>query len=74
MQICEEIGRQICSHGRRIHPLETLARIDAVDIGAIKDVVNRYVYDRDLALAAYGPLHGLPDYNELRKRTYWYQY
>jgi predicted Zn-dependent peptidase len=68
--VCEDIGRQIASHGRRIHPTEAIARIDAVDVNAIKAVANRYFYDRDFALSAIGGIHELPDYNALRSQTY----
>ncbi len=33
--VCEEIGRQVLVYGRRVHPMEMLARIDAVDIPAV---------------------------------------
>lgn len=72
--ICEDIGRQVLTYGRRMHPTEIVARIDAVDANAIKLAANRYFYDRDFALAAVGNLHELPDYNWLRRRTYWIRY
>jgi processing peptidase subunit beta len=63
---CEEIGRQLLTIGRRIHPVEMLARIDAVDKHAVHECAQRYFYDRDHALAAIGPLHELPDYYNFR--------
>lgn len=68
--VCEDIGRQMLCHGRRMHPLETVARINAVDLGAVKRAAQRFVYDRDFALAACGPVFELPDYPTLRRRTY----
>lgn len=68
--VCEEIGRQMISHGRRIHPAEVIARIDAVDLGAVKRAAHRFLIDRDFALAACGPVYELPDYVTLRRRTY----
>jgi processing peptidase subunit beta len=62
------------TYGRRIHPAEALDRVDAVDANAVKACANRYFYDRDPALAAIGPLTELPDYNWLRRRTYWLRY
>jgi processing peptidase subunit beta len=73
-QICEEIGRQTLTYGRRMHPTEVLARIDAVDVNAIKLCANRFFYDTDFALAAIGPIDELPDYNWLRRKTYWLRY
>lgn len=68
--IAEEIGRQMLVYGRRIPMTEWFARIDAVDEDAIKRVANKYLYDRELAVTARGPIHSLPDYNWLRSRTY----
>ncbi len=61
--IAEDIGRQLLTYKRRLHPTEVLARIDAVDAAQIKQTARRYFYDRDHALAAIGPIWELPDYN-----------
>jgi len=68
--VCEAIGREVTSHGRRIHPLEAIARIQAVDAKAIKNLAAETWYDRDHALAAIGPIHELPDYNRSRRKSY----
>jgi len=68
--VFEEVGRQIMSHGRRIHPSEALARIDAVDQIAVQNCIRRLFYDQDHALAAIGPIWELPDYNFIRRRSY----
>ncbi|GJQ15632.1 hypothetical protein GpartN1_g7423.t1 [Galdieria partita] len=70
----EEVGRQLLVYGRRIPLLEMFARIDAVDISTLKRVANRYIYDRDPAVAAMGPIFTLPDYNWIRRRTFWNRY
>lgn len=68
--MAEEIGRQMLVYGRRIPVAEWFARIDAVDSTAIRRISNKYIYDREIAVAAMGPIHDLPDYNWLRRRTF----
>jgi len=72
--ICEDIGRQILSYGRRLHPAEVYQRIQQIDAAAVKAAANRFLYDRDHALAAVGPIHELPDYMEIRRKSYWLRY
>lgn len=72
--ICEDLGRHMLQYGRRIHPLEILGRIDAVDKGAIHAAAKRFLFDTDFALAAHGPTLELPDYNWFRRRTFWMRY
>jgi mitochondrial-processing peptidase subunit beta len=68
--VAEEIGRQLLVYGRRVPMSEWFARIDAVDVDAIKRVANKYMFDREVAITAMGPIHSLPDYNWIRRRTY----
>jgi len=70
-QTADDIGRQLLTYGRRIHPIEMMNRIDAVDVNSIKHTARRFLYDRDHALAAMGPIWELPDYNYIRRRSYW---
>ncbi|CAL5325903.1 unnamed protein product [Camellia sinensis] len=72
--IAEDIGRQLLTYGRRIPYAELFARIDAVDASTVKRVANRFIFDQDVAIAAMGPIQGLPDYNWFRRRTYWLRY
>ncbi|KAL4184348.1 hypothetical protein AMTRI_Chr10g225150 [Amborella trichopoda] len=72
--IAEDIGRQLLTYGRRIPVAELFARIDAVDVSTVKRVANRFIFDRDIAIAAMGPIQSLPDYNWFRRRTYWLRY
>ncbi|CAI9109797.1 OLC1v1009701C2 [Oldenlandia corymbosa var. corymbosa] len=72
--VAEDIGRQLLTYGRRIPYPELFARIDAVDVNTVKRVANRFIYDKDVAIAALGPIQGLPDYNWFRRRTYWLRY
>jgi processing peptidase subunit beta len=72
--ICEDIGRQVLTYGRRMHPTEVMARIDAVDAQAVKNCATRYFYDRCHALAAIGPIYELPDYDWIRRKSYYLRY
>jgi len=72
--VVEDIGRQMLTYGRRIPIPELFARIDAVDASTVKRVANRFIFDQDVAIAAMGPIQGLPDYNWFRRRTYLLRY
>jgi len=72
--IAEDIGRQLLCYGRRIHPAEQIARIDAVDVNAVKLAARRFFYDRDHALAAIGNTHELPNYLDRRRWSYWVKF
>lgn len=71
---CEDIGRQMLTYGRRLSLAETNVRIDNITTEDIRSAADKLINDEDIALAAVGPLHELPDYNWLRRRTYWVRY
>lgn len=71
--ICEDIGRQMLTYGRRIPLPEMEARIDAVDVKTVKDVCTKYIYDRCPAVVGVGPTEAFPDYTEIRSRMYWFK-
>lgn len=70
----EDIGRQMLTYGRRISNVEMFARIDALTTADIKATANKIINDEDHALAAIGPIFELPDYNWIRRRSYWHRY
>lgn len=57
--ITEDIGRQITSLGRVVDPAEVEGKIQAVSVQDIKDVAQKYLWDRDIALVGYGRIDGL---------------
>jgi len=71
--ICEDIGRQMLCYGRRIPLHELEARIDAVDADMVREVCDKYIWDKCPAVAAIGPIENCPDYTEIRSKMYWYR-
>merc|ERR1719433_399137 len=69
--ICEDIGRQMLTYGRRIPLPELDQRIEMIDAKTIRDVATKYIYDRCPAIAGIGPTEQLPDYNRVRGGMYW---
>jgi len=80
--ICEDIGRQVLTYGRRIPLEEMFARIDSVSPATINAAASEFIDDCDLAFVSVGPKDDpkahpktvIPDYNWLRRRTYWLRY
>ena len=70
----DSLGRQMLTYGRVMPPAEFFARVDALGVADVKAVADQVVNDQDHALAAVGPLHELPDYNWIRRRSYWLRY
>ncbi|KAI3888806.1 hypothetical protein MKX03_002085 [Papaver bracteatum] len=72
--VAEDIGRQLLTYGRRIPFAELMARIDVVDASTVKRVANRFIFDKEVAIAAMEPIQKLPYYNWFRRRTYLNRY
>ncbi|TFJ85105.1 hypothetical protein NSK_003528 [Nannochloropsis salina CCMP1776] len=70
----DNLGRQMLTYGRVMSPAEFFARVDALTVADVKAAADQVVNDQDHALAAVGPLHELPDYNWIRRRSYWLRY
>ncbi|KAF8194153.1 Metalloenzyme, LuxS/M16 peptidase-like protein [Pholiota molesta] len=62
----EDIGRQLVTSGRRFTPQQIEQAIDAVSVDEIKRVAQKYLWDKDIAIAAVGSIEGLLDYNRIR--------
>lgn len=67
--IAEDIGRQLVTSGRRMSPKQIEFAVDAVTTAEIKQVAQKYLWDKDIAIAALGSIEGLLDYNRIRADT-----
>ncbi|TRY82964.1 hypothetical protein DNTS_009631 [Danionella cerebrum] len=72
--ICDDIGRQILTYGRRIPLTEWDARIEAVTPRILQDVCSKYIYDKCPAVVGVGPIEQLTDYNRVRTSMYWLRF
>ncbi|CAM9571830.1 unnamed protein product [Chrysoparadoxa australica] len=69
-----DMTQQITSQGRCLHPTEVFARLDDLDTKSVKACAEKFINDECHALAAIGPIYELPDYNWIRRRSYWLRY
>lgn len=67
--VAEDIGRQIVTSGRRLAPQEIEAAVDSVSVGDVMRVAKKYLWDKDIAVAAVGRVEGLQDYSRVRFAT-----
>jgi len=71
---CMELGQQILAYGRGLPPAEMILRIEAIDAEEVKRVAYKYLNDGEVAVTALGPLHGMPQYYDLRRATGMHRY
>ncbi|KDQ11106.1 hypothetical protein BOTBODRAFT_190057 [Botryobasidium botryosum FD-172 SS1] len=64
--IAEDIGRQLVTTGRRFTPKQIENAVDAVTPAEIQRVAQKYLWDKDIALAAVGQTECLLDYARIR--------
>ena len=69
-----DIGWQLLSYDRRIPSAEVATRIDSITLEDVRGTANKHLFDEDHALVAVGPTYGLPDYNWIRRRSYWHRF
>jgi predicted Zn-dependent peptidase len=68
--IADLLGVDYLHHERVIHPAEVAARVQAVTIEDVRSAAEETFYDNDFALSAFGNVHELPAYQDLRVLTY----
>jgi hypothetical protein len=59
--VCEDLARQLLCFNRRVTTEEVVAKIDAVDVAAVRRLGRGLLGGDGLALSAVGPLKKLPD-------------
>ncbi|KAG8952906.1 hypothetical protein FRC04_003357 [Tulasnella sp. 424] len=64
--IAEDIGRQLVTTGRRFSPRQIEMAVNAVTPEEIQRVAQKYLWDKDFALAAVGRTEGILDYQRIR--------
>ncbi|KAF7030143.1 hypothetical protein CFC21_041749 [Triticum aestivum] len=67
--VSENNGRQMLTYGRVMPFLELFARIDAVDCDTVMETAKEFIIDKDVALAAVGPISNLPELSWFRSQT-----
>merc|ERR1719188_559187 len=71
---CDEVGKQVLAYGRGIPAAEMFLRIEAVDAEEVKRVAYKYLNDAEISTTALGPLHGMPQYYDLRRASGMHRY
>ncbi|WP_421782838.1 M16 family metallopeptidase [Kiloniella litopenaei] len=64
---CEQLAQQLMIFDRAIPVEETVAKIDAVDVGMVQDFAQQFLKS-PITLAAMGPLGNLENREQLQKR------
>ncbi|KAK9474069.1 Metalloenzyme, LuxS/M16 peptidase-like protein [Dipodascopsis tothii] len=64
--VAEDIGRQIVTTGRRVEAAQIEKIVDAITVADVQAFAQKYIYDKDIAIAALGSIEGLLDYNRIR--------
>ncbi|MEM7241418.1 MAG: pitrilysin family protein [Pseudomonadota bacterium] len=64
---CERIARMLIIHGRVPSLDEVIAKVDAVDVAAVRDFAAQLIAQKP-ALALYGPVSQAPDFEKITKQ------
>jgi len=71
---CRTLGKEVLAYGRGLPPAEMVLRIDAIDAEEVKRVAWKYLNDNEISVTGLGPLHGMPQYFDLRRMTCTHRY
>lgn len=71
---CMDMGVQMLYAGWRRNLEQTYTEVESIKYDVIKQVGNKYIYDRCPAVAAIGPIETLTDYTRIRAGMYWIRY
>jgi processing peptidase subunit beta len=71
---CAELGQHVLAYGRGLPAAEMMLRIEAVDAEEVKRVAWKYLNDAEISCTALGPLHGMPQFYDLRRATGMHRY
>lgn len=72
--LCSNLGTEMLAYGRGIPPAEMVLRIDAIDAQEVKRVAWKYLNDNEISVTGLGPLHGMPQFFDLRRMTCTHRY
>ncbi|KAJ7730979.1 hypothetical protein DFH07DRAFT_945263 [Mycena maculata] len=64
--IAEDIRRQLVTTSRRMSPKQVEQAVNAMTLDDISRVAEKFLWDKDSAMAAVGNIEGLLDYNRIR--------
>ncbi|GAM19886.1 hypothetical protein SAMD00019534_030610 [Acytostelium subglobosum LB1] len=70
-KICERIGLQMLTLGRRLTPQEICLRIQEISAKDVRRVAAQLLTDVSPAITCVGPTDNFPEYNFVRGWTYW---
>lgn len=71
IQSCRDLGHQTMYACGRQGLSDLYHGLEGVHHQGIKETMEKYIYDRCPAVAAVGPVEGLPEYTRIRAGTYW---
>ncbi|XP_013198094.2 cytochrome b-c1 complex subunit 1, mitochondrial-like [Amyelois transitella] len=68
---CHDVGFQIMYRCGRQSLQDSYDCLSSVNHNVLREVCDKYLYDRCPAVAAVGPTENLPEYNRIRAGMYW---